>query len=458
MIESLEIFGLRGFATSQTLSPAMPTGQPGSGLTTIVGPNNSGKSTVIEAFRVVASNENPSFSQGKRNVHAGDKVVVRSTSGGLKASLESLRPGSSETLWKDRPDSKARPKILVLQARRTFSPFFGKSVFSRSQYSNSMGVPVHRSSEIGSFTYRLFTAEQNRDAFNRVLARVISPVPDWSIDYSDAGQHFLKFNLGISSHSSEGLGEGLVSLFFLIDALYDSSPGDVIVIDEPELSLHPALQKRLAILFDEYAQDRQLIVSTHSPYFINLHGLANGAKIVRVHVDNGSKISALSPESATWCGTMLGNLNNPHVLGLNAQEVFFLDDRVVLVEGQEDVVFYGKILKELGLTLNAEFYGWGVGGASNMGGVARLLSDLGFKRVVGILDANEAHRVADLNRNFPSFKFLAIPANDVRSKSATPAKPSVDGLLDSSNTKLRPEHLEPTRTLFQDVGAYLSAQ
>ncbi|TXI76371.1 MAG: hypothetical protein E6Q44_15685 [Flavobacteriales bacterium] len=184
----------------------------------------------------------------------------------------------------------------------------------------------------------------------------------------------------------------------------------------------------------------------------------NRTAVVRVHVDKGSKISALSPESAAWCSTMLGNLNNPHVLGLNAQEVFFLDDRVVLVEGQEDVVYYGKILKELGLELNAEFYGWGVGGAGNMSGVARLLHDLGFKRVVGILDANEQHRLSNLNRDFPSFRFDAIPANDVRSKPPTPTKPEVDGLLDKDNAQIRPEHTEQTRALFQKIGAYLSAQ
>ena len=213
MIESLEIQGLRGFATSQTLLPAIPTGKPGSGLTTIVGPNNSGKSTVIEGLRVVASNETPSFSQGKRNVRAGDKVVVRYTSNGATAQLESLRAGSSETQWDNRPNTQTRPKILVLQARRTFSPFFGKNVFDRSQYSSGMGVPVHRSSEIGSFAYRLFTAEQKRETFNRVLARVIDPVPDWSIDYSDAGQYFLKFNLGLSrADSTNKRNRGVIGL------------------------------------------------------------------------------------------------------------------------------------------------------------------------------------------------------------------------------------------------------
>lgn len=69
------------------------------------------------------------------------------------------------------------------------------------------------------------------------------------------------------------MGEGIVSIFAIVDSLYDSKPGDVIVIDEPELSLHPALQKRVNNLLCRFASDRQIVVSTHSPYFIDLKAL-----------------------------------------------------------------------------------------------------------------------------------------------------------------------------------------
>jgi predicted ATP-dependent endonuclease of OLD family len=55
-IVTLAISGLRGFASDQTLSLAIPNGKPGSGLTVLVGPNNGGKSTVIEAFKALTSN------------------------------------------------------------------------------------------------------------------------------------------------------------------------------------------------------------------------------------------------------------------------------------------------------------------------------------------------------------------------------------------------------------------
>ena len=131
---------------------------------------------------------------------------------------------------------------------------------------------------LNEFGHRLFRALENREKFNDVLQKVMDPVPDWTIDLSNTGQHYLKVNAGGQYHTSEGMGEGIISLFFIVDALYDSEDGDVIVIDEPELSLHPTYQRRLAKLLAEYAKNRQIVYATHSPYFVDFRYLSNGAK------------------------------------------------------------------------------------------------------------------------------------------------------------------------------------
>ena len=129
-----------------------------------------------------------------------------------------------------------------------------------------MGMGTVRQTAASGFESRLFRANENKASFNKVLGKVLDPAPDWVIDQHDTGQHFLKFVSEDGTHSSEGVGEGIVSLFFLVDALYDSRPGDVIFVDEPELSLHPAVQRRVSDLFTEYAAERQIVVATHSPY------------------------------------------------------------------------------------------------------------------------------------------------------------------------------------------------
>ena len=49
-----------------------------------------------------------------------------------------------------------------------------------------------------------------------------------------------------------------------------------IVIDEPEIALHPDVQKRLMERLKFHSKTKQIIVSTHSPYFIDLNLLTCG--------------------------------------------------------------------------------------------------------------------------------------------------------------------------------------
>ena len=99
---------------------------------------------------------------------------------------------------------------------------------------------------------------------------------------------YLKLIINGCTHSSEGLGDGIWSVFTICDALYDSEQNSTIAIDEPELSLHPAYQKRILQLFKEYAKDRQIIINTHSPCFVDMNSLVNGAYLYRtIKNENG---------------------------------------------------------------------------------------------------------------------------------------------------------------------------
>jgi AAA15 family ATPase/GTPase len=456
MLHSIEILGLRGFATKQKMAFASPNSRPGSGLTVIVGANNAGKSTVVEALRAVAQVVPPSFSQGRRNQVAGDQVVIKIVdTDDRSTTLKSVRKGSSETEFEKKRDGVDLSSLLVLPARRVFNPFFGKSNTTRDSYISQIGFPPLRSSTLDPFTYRLFSVEKNRNKFNEIMKEILNPVPEWSIDQTDNGQYFLKIRKGDATHSSEGLGEGLISLLYIVDALYDSKDGDVIVIDEPELSLHPAIQRKLSILLMKYSATRQIVISTHSPYFVGLDALMSGATVARVHlVKQQSVISQLSSDTANKIFGLLTNENNPHIFGIVAQEIFFIDDSVILVEGQEDVLFFKRV--ESAITpLAGTFFGWGVGGADNMHSVASVLHELGFAKVVGILDANKSSVAEKLKGFFPQYHFFAIPANDVRTKGATIAKAGVKGLLDDDNRLIRTEYLTNMYDHFNEANKYL---
>jgi len=452
-LTSLEISGLRSFAQPERLQLAIPNGTFGSGLTVLVGPNNSGKSTIVEAFGAF-SRLDTSIPKGMRNTNTRGRVHLRAfrTEGEI-SELRTIEAGGAmtKTLW-------GGVGAFVLPSRRLFHPFFDRfpEYMARSTYANDGEHPSLRSSTLDRINERIFSAHGNREQFNAVFSKVVDPVPEWNIEETDDGRYYLQFQFGDVAHSSDGLGDGLLSIWLMVDALYDASENELIVIDEPEQSLHPALQKKLFALLGEYARESQIVYATHSPYLINWRAVLNGAHITRVHkIGNNSVLSSLTEDTVERLRGFLENVNNPHVLGINACEVFFLDDRVVLVEGQEDVVFYRRIAEQLNRDMPGEFFGWGVGGANNMGLVAQMLAEFGFTQVVGILDNDKAELKKELEFKFPQFNFFVIPANDVRSKKAIKARPQVVGLIDEAGS-VRDEYKRELDRLFDEISGVLS--
>ncbi|HZW25909.1 MAG TPA: AAA family ATPase [Gallionella sp.] len=450
----IEIHGYRGFREVGVLDFAVPNGEAGSGLTVLTGPNNAGKSCILECLRARSGGE-VSFTAGTRN---GDieLVTVKYVVNGKDEILKSITKGSSETT-KEGIDKNFH--VFVLPSRRAFNPYFSKSTLSREQYVQSSGLPPQRSSVLSGFEYRLFNTIKDPEPFNAILNEVLGFKPDWTIDRADQnGQYFLKFFNGKHSHSSDGMGEGIISIFSIVDSIYDSKPGDVVVIDEPELSLHPSLQKRVAALLRRYSEDRQIVVATHSPYFVDLRALGSGGHLARVTTtDSMTKIHQLGASAKESIRNLSeGNLYNPHVFGLDARELFFQDDRVILTEGQEDVLLYPRVAEQLSEGIAGNFFGWGVGGAGNIAHLCRILADLGFVRVAGLLDGDKVAEADKLKKEFPAFHFACIPAKDIRTKPARIATEEVSGLLDEK-LALKAEHVEAMKKVFADLSAHMNS-
>lgn len=469
-IKNIELIGFRGFGNSQKIELGIPNGTFGSGLTIIVGPNNSGKSTIIEAFSAISREKAYSFSEGKRNKNAGDAISIKVTNTSNETKeLCTIDGEGGRAAWKEDIIVEPLSKIFVVPSRRYFKPFFGEGEMTRDEfdkikgdryvYASKQGNPTERPSSLNGFEHRLLKIQENKSGFNRILRSILDPLPNWTIEFSDRDSWYLKFNYGDTTHNSEGLGEGLISVFILVDALYDSKEGDVIVIDEPELSLHPQLQRKLIKMIGECSKTRQVIIATHSPYFIDWEIISNGAKITRLvkGINGDIEVHQMAEKTVKRIKGFMKDLYNPHVMGLNACEIFFLEDNVVLVEGQEDIIYYNKFIDYFGIPFKGSFYGWGVGGANKMSIIAGLLFDLGFKKVVGILDGNKVDydKVYDLKleleEKYPITIFI-IKKDDVRDKLPKKAKEGVDGLA-YRNGNIKPECEEHVKNLFSKINS-----
>jgi predicted ATP-dependent endonuclease of OLD family len=455
---SLTVHGLRGFADEQEIQFAVPTGEPGSGLTILVGPNNGGKTTIIEALWLMSIEAPDAIPESHRNTKTRQKVRIQVTDDQNRASQLTTVEATGGALSRT-GDSGFEPfkHMFVLPSRRSFTHRFGSADMPRASYMGAFrAAAVSRGAQLNVFPHRLITATKRRADLETVLRKVIDPVPEWAIEKGLDGNFFLKFFGRDTAYTSEGVGDGVLSIFFLVDSLYDSDREHLIAVDEPELSLHPSLQRKLLDVFHEYSASRQIVYATHSPYFLDIPALTKGAKLVRVFEDNGrSHCASLSTDSIEALKAFLADRNNPHVFGLDGRESFFLSDGVVLVEGQDDVLGYRAVQHQLGVDFRATFFGWGVGGASKMRLVARILHDLKFRRVAGVLDADKATVRDELSHEFPDYVFRTIPAQDVRSRDRVPAREARQGLLDEHGL-LREEYRAATSQLFEELARVLA--
>lgn len=131
------------------------------------------------------------------------------------------------------------------------------------------------------------------------------------------------------------LGSGIEMIFtlLLLKSISDQSKGSIIyLIDEPEISLHPQAQQKLLELLIAESRHRQIIISTHSPYFIKPALIPNVLKFER---NDGAVTVCAVPAGIDFA------TKERDVLDISVRELFFAK-KVLCVEGKGDVNRYIK--------------------------------------------------------------------------------------------------------------------
>ena len=441
-IKTLELEGIRSFKENRTINFSIPDGKnEGSGLNILLGPNNGGKSTIIESLYLLNGTSNYISENVYNNSEKFYVAITNETN--KKEVLFSDRIGELNFdryyYDEDKITSPIDFKIFVVSTKRDISDNFGNGNQNRYQYSKNNGNN-YRKNFRNEFGNRLIKASQkkNRESFQKELEKVINPAPEWQVKMNDNDSFYMQFKFDDVVHKSIDSGDGFINLFNIVDSIYDAEDGDTIVIDEPEISLHPELQQNLMSFFLEHSKTKQIIIATHSVFFVDWEIFNNGGKIFRVIKENNvSNTYTLSQETIDD----LGKLDDPEklpLLGLNSAEIFFLSDNVILTEGQEDVLCYKRIFKKIKYKPNAHFFGCGVYGANKMKYVLRFLNDLGYKRVFSIFDHNKIDEMEKLEKDgkFNNYKFYAIAADDVRTKEIKKCveEKRIEGIIESLKT------------------------
>lgn len=121
---------------------------------------------------------------------------------------------------------------------------------------------------------------------------------------------FLSRVIGTLDVSASNLGSGIemiISLLFLETLASLSKEKIVILIDEPELHLHPQLQETFVQYLHSLSSEKQVILSTHSPFFYkNCFNQANIELLItrcdnnKCIIDNSTVSLRTFPWSPSW--------------------------------------------------------------------------------------------------------------------------------------------------------------
>jgi AAA15 family ATPase/GTPase len=137
----------------------------------------------------------------------------------------------------------------------------------------------------------------DKDDFEKVKIELINLLHPFSNSF-----FALRNDNDLTQVTVRNLGSGIeiVLTLLILKNIAGASKGSIIyLIDEPELHLHPKAQKKLLDLLLEESKDKQIIISTHSPYLFK-GAISQNATLLLFTRYNEDHIQITDPRDRGW--------------------------------------------------------------------------------------------------------------------------------------------------------------
>lgn len=127
----------------------------------------------------------------------------------------------------------------------------------------------------------------------------------------------------------------------------DSPKTIILLIEEPELYIHPQMQKLFYDVMVEFSNTDQVIYTTHSPLMIDTYKYECISIVRKDNIEIGTKVNNCN-KSAFEGLTEKGIFKGITMLNSSVNELFFAK-KVLLVEGPEDKIAVTETFKKIGI-------------------------------------------------------------------------------------------------------------
>ena len=270
---------------------------------------------------------------------------------------ECLQEGVGAEVFKQRLDELVRTpraeadepslncKIRTLDGESELVPdFVAEILVMLSELEHTM-LPEHRDpidQDDAAKLYRLYGTRREKKALRRILETVSDVVGvdvDPCLAESTTENGSPVYELDVDEMVAQASGAGIrESLRIVLDN--ELEPSKVVLIEEPEIHLHPGLQKNLVRYLKNARPDCQVFISTHSPAFLDWSA---DTRLYLVTKNDSTNVRLLNLDPDLVCGLS--------ELGMDVGSVAIYE-RIVLVQDPQDEAIIRELADSLGVNLS----------------------------------------------------------------------------------------------------------
>lgn len=279
-ITRIYISNFRSFASEGVAIPA-DEGKALSDINIFVGPNDAGKSVFFNAIRDCIGwhsfNSQVTYTINK-NYHDPSKpikIVINvetSLSKFPQASFEQEALPSDKCVRKPDPETVSyfKERIFPIGLPRQFSEF---NELYRQEIEKIKKKEIQEQDRI--YIKICQGWQEIRDDIKRVGITLQQSYPKPPV-HPDINEKANDFFWDVKEEENNRLilegSDGIANFLFMVVKIRMRESGSVVLIEEPEVSMHPGLQKRFLDYLKHLAKKAkyQFLISTHSPYLMNL--------------------------------------------------------------------------------------------------------------------------------------------------------------------------------------------
>jgi putative ATP-dependent endonuclease of OLD family len=224
--------------------------------------------------------------------------------------------------------SDAEPAIFTFVKHR-ISCMFNRYIYEHTNRISS----IHPQARLAENSYFKSIRDEIKSILNLTLEIEVSEIPsEFNFYFTDK----IKNKISILDLSA---GEKSILLFVFIIHGYDLRDG-LMIIDEPELHIHPQIQKKFlrALTNSIGLFDLQVFMVTHSPIFVDYETIR---KVFRFYRDSSGFTRIIKAEIDQNDASLVRYLTYT-----NSSKIFF-SNKIILVEGPTDEFFYRVFLNKI---------------------------------------------------------------------------------------------------------------